>query len=353
MIRLEARPNPSRAMVYGSPVIALALTLLAGLGLFGFMGRDPLEAMAIIFIEPLTTVFSVSELLVKATPLILIGLGLSVGFRAGIYNIGAEGQYAVGALAGGCVALAFYNVQGIWLLPLAAVAGITGGMAWAAIPAFLRTRFGANEILVSLMLTYVAVLWLSALVHGPLRDPDGFNFPESRLFHDSATLPILIEGTRTHIGFAVALGLVMLVWLMLGRHIAGFKVQVFGLAPRAARFAGFSERRMIWFCLLFSGAFAGLAGMFEATGPVGQLVPSLAVGYGFTGIIVAFLGRLSPVGVVLAGLVMALTYVGGEAAQIRLSLPSAVTGVFQGLLLFFLLGVDVLVTYRVVRIRRG
>jgi general nucleoside transport system permease protein len=346
MLRLEPRREPSRTMVYATPFIAVALTLAAGFLLFAALGRDPLAAMYFIFIKPLTTLNGLAELTVKATPLILIATGLAVGFRAGVWNIGAEGQFTIGALAGGAVALAVYPAGGFWLLPLMMLAGILGGMAWAVIPAFLRTRFNANEILVSLMLSYVAVLLLSLLMHGILRDPQGANFPESRLFQPSALLPTLIPGTRAHIGALAALLAVAAIQIMLSRHIAGYQVKVLGLAPRAARIAGFSEKRIIWGCFMLSGGLAGLAGLFEAAGPVGQLVPALPVGYGFTAIIVAFLGRLHPVGILAAGLLIGLTYIGGETAQIAMRLPSAAIAIFQGMLLFFLLASDVLVRFR-------
>ena len=346
MLRLEPRREPSQTMVYATPFIAVACTILAGFALFAALGRDPLQAMFLIFIKPLTSLNGLAELTVKATPLILIAVGLAVGFRAGVWNIGAEGQFTIGALAGGSVALAFYPTDGFWLLPLMVVAGTLGGMAWAAIPAFLRTRFNANEILVSLMLSYVAVLLLSLLVHGPLRDPQGANFPESRLFQASAILPTLIAGTRAHVGFLVSLVAVAAINVLLSQHIAGYQVKVLGMAPRAARFAGFSEARIIWGCFALSGGLAGMAGLFEAAGPVGQLVPSLPVGYGFTAIIVAFLGRLHPIGILAAGLLIGLTYIGGEAAQIAMRLPSAAISIFQGMLLFFLLASDVLVRFR-------
>ena len=344
MLRLEPRPEPSRVMFYLTPFLAIALTLIAGIVLFEALRKPPLEAMRLIFIEPLRSQRGLAELLVKGTPLILIAIGLAIGFRGGVWNVGAEGQFVIGALAGGGVALAVYPATGWWLLPLMSLAGIAGGAIWAAIPALLRTRFNANEILVSLMLVYVAVLLLSSLVHGALRDPDGLNFPESRLFQTS--LPILIKGTRAHAGFLVALIAAGFSWLLLERHFLGFKIKVLGQAPRAARFGGFSDTRLIWFCFLFSGGCAGLAGLFEAAGPVGQLVPALPAGYGFTAIIVAFLGRLNPVGILFAGLLLALTYIGGETAQIAMSLPSATTAVFQGMFLFFLLAADVQVNYR-------
>ncbi|MFC3694114.1 ABC transporter permease [Chenggangzhangella methanolivorans] len=349
MFKLVPRKEPNRAMLYATPFLAVALTILAGFVLFTLLGKAPLHAMYLIFLKPLTDFNSLAEMLVKATPLILIAVGLSIGFRAGVWNIGAEGQFTIGAITGGSVALAAYPDGGPLLLPMMAIAGALGGMAWAAIPAFLRTKFNASEILVSLMLVYVATLLLSLLVHGPLRDPEGFNFPESRLFQEDAHVPNLITDTRAHIGFLVALAAAAAAYVYLERMILGFQVKVLGQAPRAARFAGYSEKTIVWTCFMISGALAGVAGLFEAAGPVGQLVPSLPVGYGFTAIIVAFLGRLHPVGIVFAGLLMALTYIGGETAQIEMSLPSATTSVFQGLLLFFLLATDVLVNFRVVR----
>ncbi len=345
-MRLYKRAQPSRFWVYFAPLLALLLTLLSGLLLFLLIGVPVTEAMYAFFIEPLSDSYALAELGVKAAPLIMIGVALSVGFRAGVWNIGAEGQLIVGAIAGSAVALQFYEVEALWVLPLMCVAGVIGGMVWAAIPALLRTYANASEILTSLMLTYVAALLLSYMVHGPMRDPDGFNFPESRLFHEAATLPLLLDGTRLHIGFAVALILVLLVWIFMSRTMTGFSLLVTGSAPRAGRYAGFGEHRAVWFSLLFGGAVAGLAGLFEVAGPIGQLLPAISPGYGFSAIIVAFVGRLHPVGALFAGLLLALSYLGGETAQISFNLPVAVTSVFQGLLLFYLLAADVLILYR-------
>ena len=353
MLRLEPRKERSRAMALAAPMIAVVLTMVFGMILFALLGKDPVRAIVTIFWEPLTNDFSRSELLVKGTPLVLIAVGLAMGFRAGIWNIGAEGQFIVGAIAGGAAGLAVYDTQGAWVLPMMCLAGAAAGAAWALIPAILKVRFNANEILVSLMLVYVAGLWLSALVTGPLRDPDGFNFPESRLFHDSATLPILLEGTRAHVGVLAALAAVLIGWALMERHEYGFSLKLFGQAPRAARFAGYSQSRTVLMAMAVSGGLAGLAGTFEAAGPVGQLVPGLPAGYGFTAIIVAFLGRLHPAGILLAGLLMALTYIGGEGAQLAMQLPAAAISVFQGMLLFFLLGMDVFSRYRLVPAPRG
>ncbi len=347
LIKLEPRGEISRTAAYLTPFLAVGMTLVAGAVLFAAMGENPLRALYTFFIAPVSTVYGFSELFVKATPIVLCAVGLAMGFRANVWNIGAEGQLTLGALAGAGLALRFYEVDSVLLLPAMVVAGVLGGMAWAAIPAFLKTRFNANEILTSLMLTYVAILLLSTLVHGPWKDPEGYGFPESRLFHDSALLPVIWSGTRLHLGALFALAAVLVAWLVIARTLIGFQIKVIGLAPGAAAYAGFSRKRLIWLTLLIGGGLAGMAGLFEVAGPVGQLVPTISPGYGFTAIIVAFLGRLHPVGILFAGLLVALSYLGGESIQMQLGLPLGITGVFQGMLLFFLLATDVLIRYRV------
>ncbi|PWC50879.1 ABC transporter permease [Azospirillum sp. TSA6c] len=346
-IRLEPRGQASKTMVYVTPLLAVALTLLSGFILFLAMGFDPLKALYSFFVAPVTSVRGVGELVVKATPLVLCAVGLAIGFRANVWNIGAEGQLTLGAITGGGLALAFYGEGSWWLLPMMVIGGAIGGAVWAAVPAFLRLRFNASEILTSLMLNYVGLLLLNYLVHGPFRDPDGFAFPESRLFEADATLPILWAGTRVHLGALLALLAVAGGWLLIARTFIGFQIKVIGLTPAAAGYAGFDQKRIVWLTLLLSGALAGIAGMGEVAGPIGQITASISPGYGYTAIIVAFLGRLHPVGILLAALLMALSFIGGEAAQIAMGLPKAITGVFQGMLLFFLLASDVLIRYRV------
>ena len=346
MIVVVPRGRVSRVWTVLSPVVAVALTLATGVVIFSAMGHDPGLALYTYFVRPLTDAYGATELLVKAAPLILIATGLAIGFRANVWNIGAEGQFTMGAITGGGVAIAFHDSESALLLPLVLAAGTAGGAAWAAIPAWLRTRFNANEILVSLMLAYVSILLLSYLVHGPWRDPDGYNFPESRLFPEAATLPLLAADSRLHLGLVFALAAAAGGWLLLSRTTAGFALRVAGAAPAAARYAGYGRNRSIWVALLASGALAGLAGVSEVSGTIGQLLPTISPGYGFTAIIVAFLGRLHPAGIVPAGLAVALSYIGGETAQIEIGLPAAVTGLFQGVLLFFLLGCDLLTRYR-------
>ncbi len=343
---LVPRAEPSRLAVWLSPLVALAATVACGMLLFGLLGKSPWQAVAVFFVEPLVSLRGWGEVGLKATPLVLCAIGLALCFRANVWNIGAEGQLIAGAIAGGGVALLASRDSSGALVGAVLLAAATGGMGWAALTAWLRDRFHANEILVSLMLVYVAQLLLSYLVHGPWKDPAGFGFPQSPLFEPAARMPILLPGTRLHLGFALALMAAAAAWLVLARGFIGFQLRVVGLAPQAARYAGFSDRRILWTVLLASGALAGIAGAAEATGPVGQLTPSISPGYGFAAIIVAFVGRLHPAGIVGAAFVMALFYIGGELAQSRLGLPSSLTGVYQGLLLLFLLACDTLVHHR-------
>ena len=349
MLRLEARPQPSKWMSLASPLLALALTVVIGVVLFVLLGKDPLRGLQVFFVEPVKSLYALSELSIKATPLILIALGLAVCFRSNVWNIGAEGQFVVGALASGWVAMQAgpelaWMGRGI-VLPIL-LAGVLGGMAWAAVVALLRDRFNANEILVSLMLVYVAVQVLSYLVGGPWKDPQGFNFPQTKTFEAATRIPRLFEGSRMSIGVVLAVLGVGAIWVFLFRTRAGFAQQVGGLAPAASRYAGFSSRQALWTALLISGGAAGLAGALEVAGPIGQLTAYVPAGYGFAAIIVAYVGRLHPVGMVFSALLMSMFYIGGEMAQSRLGLTKSLTGVFQGLLLFSLLACDTLVNYR-------
>jgi len=354
VIRLERRPTPSRVWTVATPLLAVMLTMFAGGLLFAALGKDPVAAIRIIFWDPLFhptfASFSRPQLLIKSGPLILIAIGLSFGFRANIWNIGAEGQYIVGALCAAGVGLAFFPMDARWLIfPLMVLAGAAGGILWAMIPAILKTRFNTNEILVSLLLVYVAERLLAAMSIGRMRNPQGGGFPGSRSLsaYPSSSNPELIAGTGMHWGVALALVSVILAYIALQRHRFGFQVKLAGQAPRAARFAGVNPARLVILCLGLSGMLAGLAGMFEVTGPAGRINIDFGSGYGFTAIIVAFLGRLHPVGILLAGLLLGLTYIGGELAQLMLGLPAAAIQLFQGMLLFFLLALDLLSNYRV------
>jgi general nucleoside transport system permease protein len=346
-IELERRAGASSLFAVLSPILALVLTLLAGAVMFWMLGKNPGHALYSFFIEPLLEVWSLHELAIKAAPLILIAVGLSVCYRSNNWNIGAEGQFTIGAICGSILPVLVPQWQSPLVLPLMLVMGAAGGALFAGIPALLKARFNTNEILVSLMLVYIAQLFLDWLVRGPWRDPKGFNFPQSVGFSPDAVLPELLESGRAHWAIVFAIVAAVAVWFMMHYMLKGFEVTVLGRSERAGRFAGFSSRRMVWFSLMLSGAFAGLAGISEVSGSIGHLQPSISPGYGFTAIIVAFLGRLNPLGIIASGFVLALTYLGGEAAQLSIGVSDKVTRVFQGLLLFFVLSCDTLILYRV------
>lgn len=349
---LEKRAEQSNLMAVLSPIIAIALTLVTGGIIFALRGLDPLSALYVFFVEPLTTSWSIEQLIVKAAPLAMIGAGLAVSYLANVWNIGAEGQLTAGAILGSMVPVFFPEFQSPLTLVLMLCLGILGGMAYAAIPAFLKNRFGTNEILTSLMLVYVIQLVLDWLVRGPWRDPQGYNFPKTIAFSNWQTLPTFklipdsIGPVYVNLGAILAVVAVVVLAFMMGRTLKGFELRVQGVAPRAGRFAGFSREKTVWFCFLLSGGLAGLAGICEVMSTVGQLQPGISPGYGFTAIIVAFLGRLNPIGALLAAFALAISYLGGESAQVALGISDKTARVFQGILLFYILACDSLILYR-------
>jgi simple sugar transport system permease protein len=349
-LRLEKRSQPSKLFQVITPIGAVLLTMVVGAALFSLLGYDGLGAVREIFLTPLTNPYKWQDLAVKGGPLIIIAVGLAISYRANVWNIGAEGQYVVGAIAGTGVGLLTHDMTGWWIMPAMMLAGVAGGAGYAAIPAFLRVRFSVNEILTTLMLTYVAVYLLNYLVFGPWKSPTSMGQPQTVLFTDDQTLPYVIPNTIVQLGAPIALAVAVVAWLVFSRSVFGYQIRVVGSAPQAARYGGFSANRTIWLALLISGGLAGLAGILEAMGPFGRLVPQFPTNYGFTAIIVAFLGRLHPLGVVLAGIVVAITFVGGEVAQTTIQLPFAAVGIFQAMMLFLLLASDIFVRYRIKRV---
>ncbi len=348
-LQIERRAEPSSLMRVAAPLIATLLTLVVSSIMFALIGHNPLDTLFAFFVAPLLSMNGLSEWLLKASPLILIACGLAIGFRANVWNIGAEGQLVVGAIAASGVGLFYPDPESPLLLPLMFLAGMAGGMAWAAVPAFLRARMNTNEILVTLMMTYIATLLLSLLVHGPWRDPDGFNYPQTALLPNAAMFSYFDATYRLNTSIFITVIAVVAMWFFTERSFFGYKMSVGGAAPLAARYAGFKESGSVWLGLLISGGVAGIAGMAEASGPLGQLSAQISPGYGFAAIIVAFIGRLNAFGIVLGGLLLSLLYLGGEAVQLSMGLPSAVTSIFQGMLLFFLLASDFLIFYRIGR----
>jgi simple sugar transport system permease protein len=344
--KIVSRAQSSNIMNIFAPIIAVILTLITGSIIFSIMGFNVFFALHTFFISPISTTYGISELLVKATPLALIATGLAFCFKNNIYNIGAEGQLTMGAIFGGGIGIYFHDTNSFWLLPLMIIGGAIGGAVWAMIPALLKNKFNTNEILTSLMLVYVALFILDFLVVGPWRDPEGFSFPKTRSFSDSGRMPLLFEGLRIHIGLIITLILIFISWFVFAKTIFGFQLKVSGFSPIAARYAGFNQKILIYLAFGICGAFAGIAGLAEVSGPIGLLYRDISPNYGFTAIIVAFLGRLHPLGIIFASLVIALTYLGAEDAQLFMQIPAAVGFLFQGLVLFYLLGADFLVKYK-------
>jgi general nucleoside transport system permease protein len=350
-IKFEKRAEPSRVMLFATPVAAVLLTMLLGALIFDVLGYEGFRTVREIFFTPILASYKWQDVATKAAPLILIALGLSLANQAKVWNIGAEGQYMVGALAGAFIAYLTPGVTSHWIIVPMLIAGIIGGAAWAAIPAFLKTRLNVNEVLTSLMLVYVAMQLLSYLITGPWKDPNGHNFPQTAPFTDAQLLPHTIAGTFIPPGLVIAFILMLVFWLVVSRSVYGFEVRVVGAAPSAARYAGFNANKTVWSTLLISGGMAGLAGILEATSQLGQINLGFPSNYGFTAIIVSFLGRLHPVGVFIAGIVLAITYVGGQVAQTTVHVPSASGGILQALMLFLILAGDVLVRYRLRLVR--
>ena len=347
MIKIEKRNDIPKILYFFTPIIAIVLTIIGGGIIFFVLGFNPIQALKFFFVTPISNLYGLSELLLKATPLCLIAIGLSFCFKSNNWNIGAEGQLTFGAIVGGGVALLFYNQEGFYILPTIIIAGAIGGMFFALIPAVLKTFFNTNEILVSLMLVYVSKLLLDYLVVGPWSNPEGFNFPETRQFSESARMPVLFDGLRVHAGIFLALAAVVLSWFVLYKTYLGFQIKVSGLSLKTAKYAGFKGKTMILIVFMISGGCAGLAGVGEITGPIGQLHRMISPDYGFTAIIVAFLGRLNPFGIIFASLIVALTYLGAETAQIFLQIPKYTGQVFQGMILFFLLASDYLLFFKI------
>lgn len=346
-LALVRRDLASRPAMVLAPLAALMFSALASLLLFGVLGKPAGLALYALLLEPFLSWYNFSEVLLKMIPLLLIAQGLAIGYRANVFNIGAEGQLILGAVAASALPVAFPQGGSVWMLPAMLLLGALGGMGWAAIAAALRARFNANEILVTLMLNLIGFQVLTYLLLGPWKDPKGFNFPQTVRFPPDAMLPTLIGGTRVSVALLIALAFSLLCHLLMRYGFLGYQLVVSGLAPRAAGYAGFSEKRAIWISLLIGGCAAGLAGAAEVAGPIGQLQRSVSSGYGYAAIIVAYLGGLNPLGIVASAFLMSVIYIGGDNAMVSADLPVAAVRVFQGLLLVFYLVAATLVRYRI------
>jgi simple sugar transport system permease protein len=353
MLKVQPRIESSKTMAWLSPVIAVLLTFMVSSLMLLWLGVNPAQAFDVFLLQPFSDAYNLGELMVKATPLLLCAIGLAFCYRANIWNIGAEGQLLIGAVASSAIAVHASENAGSGMLLLTLSAGVIAGMLWAAIPTFLNRLFHTNVILTTIMLNYIGSYTLLWAVHGPLSDPNGFGFPESAMFPDGVMLPLLSDHGRASISIVIAILIAILAAILLFKSLPGFKIRVFGHDTSAAQYAGFNQSKIVWGVMLFAGALAGFAGAAEVTGPLGQLVPSVSPGYGYAAIIVAYLGRLNPVGIILSSFFLGALYMGSDLAQIDLGLPTAVTGLFQGTLLFFLLACDFLIYYEIKPVKRS
>ncbi len=344
--KLERRVEYSKKMLIATPIIAIVLSILVSSVLLAILNKPILLTMHSFFIAPFDNFYSITEIFLKFGPLLLIAQALAVGFRAKVWNIGAEGQMIMGAIAASAVPVYFVDSTSNWLLPAMIVLGALGGIAWASIAAILKTRYNANEILVTLMLSSIALQILYYLLLGPWKDPMGFNFPQTVMFQDEALFPPMFSGVRLNVSIFIPIAFTIGIWLFMEKHFGGFKLVVGGLAPNAATYAGFSAKKAVWSSLLLAGFAAGIAGMSEVAGPIGQLQRSVTSGYGYSAIIVAYLGALNPIGIVFAAFFLSVLQIGGDVALVSADLPISAVHVFQGLLLIFYLSAYAFVNYR-------
>jgi general nucleoside transport system permease protein len=331
------------------PLLAILITFVLTSALVVIAGAQPLEAYRYFIVEPLATRFSALEVLVTATPLLLCGAAVAFAFRAGYYNIGAEGQLLCGAIAAAWVGTLVEGVPRLAALPLMIVAGMAAGALWSLPPALLRIRFGIDEVVTTLLLNPIALLVVTALLNGPWRDPVT-GFPESERIASSAEFPQIVDRSRLHLGFFLAVVIIALGWFVTTKTALGLELRATGLSPHGARFSGIDVGRMLLVAALASGAVAGIAGVSEVAGIQFRLTEGVSPGYGYTGIVVATLGALAMAGVALAALFLGVVNIGADTASRALGVPSQLGLVVQATLLLVTVALLVFRRYRVRRV---
>ncbi len=350
-IRIEKRFDSPRWMDWGLPLIALLLAFGAGALLLAALGVSPLKAYAEMIRGALGDGYGLSETVVKAIPLALCGQAVALAFTMLVWNIGAEGQLVVGALAATAAVRFLPSENFLVMVTLMTAASALAGGLWGALAGWLKAKWSVNEIITTLMMNYIAILGLEYLVYGPWRDPTSLGFPLTPIFHEAARLPQFF-GTRIHAGLFLALLTALLLRVVLRWSRWGYEIRVIGQNARAAAYAGMATSRHIVLVLFISGAVAGLAGMGEVAGLQGRLQPGFSVGYGFTAIIVAWLARLNPFAILAVSFLMGALLVGGDTLQVVMRLPLSSVQVLQGLILFFVLGGEFFRNYRLHFLKR-
>jgi len=343
--KLEKRLTPSPVMVFIIPLVSVLLALLLGAIFLSLTGQKPIAVYTIMFTDSLGSKYGLTETIVKAIPLMLTGLGVSLAFKMKLWNIGAEGQLYMGAMGATWLPLNFPTLPGYIMIPGMIVLGMLAGGLWALLTAIPRAIWKVNEIITTLMLNYVAILWVDFLVFGPWRDPKGSNFPLTAAFPDAARLPGLFN-SRIHAGlfFAFALAIILAIVYKYSRW--GYSINVIGSSERAASYAGMNIKRNILLVMFISGAISGLAGMAEVSGIIGKLQHGISSGYGYTAIIVAWLSKLNPLAILIVSVLFGALQVGGYAVQV-VGVPAAVATMLQGMILFFVLGGEIFTNYRI------
>ena len=342
----EKRQNSSKLFRFSAPLVSILIALFVAGFLLLAAGVNPLQAYRDIFMEALGSSYGLSETLVKTTPLIFASLGVSLAFRMQIWNIGAEGQIYMGAMGATAVALFSGLENHVVMMTAMFLAAFLCGGAWAGVAGFLRARWQVNEVIVTLLMNYIAILAVDYLIYGPWKDPKGFNFPLTAQFTDAARLAEFFN-TRLHSGFFLALVCALLVYLFMERTVWGYEIKVIGSNPKAAQYAGMRTGLAIFAVLFLSGAIAGIAGFSEVAGLQHRLQHGISPGYGYTAIIIAWLAKRSALGVVIVSFLMGILLVGGDSLQLYWQLPVAFVFAFQGLILFFLLASEFFIQNRV------
>ncbi|MGA1846581.1 ABC transporter permease [Deferribacter abyssi] len=345
-IKITKRSEQNRGVLLIAPFVAILLSFIV-VGIFLYAnGLNPYNVFKDMFVESLGSFYGFSETLVKTTPLILCGLGVALAFKMELWNIGAEGQLYIGAFGASLIAL-YYPINNHFLMLLAMFlsAGIFSGI-WGMIPGFLKAKWNVNEIIVTLLMNYIAILWVDYLVYGPWKDPKGFNFPLTKQFPDMARLGYYFD-TRLHTGFFIALVFVVLFYILIEKTIWGYEIRVIGNNPNAAKYAGINYEKNVIIVMFISGLLSGIAGFSEVAGVTYRLQHGISPGYGYTAIIVAWLARRSALGVLLVSFIMGVLFVGNDALQINYQLPVAFINAFQGLILFFVISSEFFVNYRI------
>ena len=340
------------AIVLGVPLLAIGLALLLSSGLILLLGADPAIAFQALLSGAFGSLNSLAETLVKATPLLLAALGMCAAFQCRIWNIGAEGQLYIGALAATIAGVFLPLRSAIIVIPVLVLVSFLAGGLWAAIPGYLKSRLGVSEIITTIMMNYIAIFLVSYAVHHPLRDPEGY-LPQSSPLSEAARLPVLLAKTRLHLGILIGVGAALFLYALFRKSTFGYQMRVVGYNPQAARYGGMNVGRITVLAMLLSGGLAGVAGMGEVAGLHHRLMENISPGYGYTAIVIALLSYLHPLAVVLVSIFFAGLSVGADAMQRAAGLPAALASVVQGLIVLFMLGSEFFVKKALLRVRQS